>query len=82
MKLWLIKAREDLPKRTNPWEPWYDKAFGFVIAAETEEIARQLAADNAGDEHGQSWLSEIYSTCVELTSNRPSGLVLKDFSSG
>lgn len=50
MKLWLIKARDDLPDGDNPWNPWYDKCFGMVIRAETEEKAREIANENACDE--------------------------------
>lgn len=41
------RESDDLP---DPWSPWYDKAFGFVIRAESEEKARELAQENAGDE--------------------------------
>jgi len=50
MPLWLLRPREDLPVEDNPWEPWYDKAFGFVVRAKTEAIARQLANADGGAE--------------------------------
>ena len=46
MNLYLLEAKED----TVPWAKWYDKAFGFVIAAESEKEAREIANRNGGDE--------------------------------
>ena len=46
MKLWLLRPVKDSPR----WEPWYDKAFGFVVRAETELAARHIADTHAGDE--------------------------------
>jgi hypothetical protein len=40
--IWLLKPKEFLADEDNPGDPWFDKAFGFVISAETEEIAREL----------------------------------------
>jgi hypothetical protein len=93
MKLWLLKAREDLDKNDDPWEPWYDKAFGFVVRAENEERAREIAQSNGGDEKRRyrgnwngydklyPWIDPKYSTCVELTTEGQEGMVLMDFHS-
>lgn len=86
MKLWLLGNREDLEddRDTNPWSPWYDKAFGFVVRAETEEQARQLATDMAGQEtrkHKDAWLDAQYSTCVELAASGDASVILRDFAS-
>jgi len=82
MKLWLLRPAL-LPEGNDPWEPWYDKAFGFVIRAETEGEARELAHDNAGDENLEGiitpWLDKKYSTCIELTEEGEIGMVLRDF---
>lgn len=92
MKLWIIKARTDLEYANDPWKPWYDKAFGFVIRAETEEAARQLAQGNSGDEaRGElsseekpyspatPWLNPEQSSCFELTSDGKEEMLLRDF---
>lgn len=91
MKLWLLKAREDLPVGDNPWEPWYDKSFGAVVRAETEAQARQFAHENAGDENRgaflinkvadttQPWLNSKYSQCEELLQDGTAEMVLQDF---
>lgn len=82
MKLWLLTANEELPKDDNPWEPWWDKTFGFVVRAETEEDAREIAAENGSDEvrdsGKQSWLEPKYSTCIELTASGEQGVILED----
>ena len=91
MKLWLLRPVDGLKKNDNPWEPWYDKAFGFVVRAETEEEARALAHADAGDENrdtfmgskvadtNQPWMNAQYSTCVELLPEGAAGVVMKDF---
>jgi hypothetical protein len=86
MKLWLLRPVDGLQKHDNPWEPWYDKAFGFVARAETEEEARALAHDNAGDENGElsggtinPWKEAKYSSCVELLPEGDAGVVVRDF---
>ena len=82
MKLWYLRAREDLPQGDNPWHPWYDKSFGFVACAENEEEARQLASAEARNEHGDHktnpWLKAEYTTCEELTPDRGKGIVICD----
>lgn len=92
MKLWLIRPKTDgLTDADNPWEPWFDKAFGFVVRADTEEQARQLAHEDAGDENrgeffsrktantNEPWLDAKYSTCEELTPDGEAGVVMQDF---
>ena len=51
MKLWLLRHIAGRPE----WEPWYDKAFGHVVRAETEQQARELAAEAAGAEAPWDW---------------------------
>ena len=92
MKLWLLRSVDALAENDNPWEPWYDKAFGFVVRAETEEQARAMAHDDAGDENcamflgGKTaethapWRDAKYSTCVELTAEGAAEVVMQDFS--
>jgi hypothetical protein len=77
MKLWLLRPNEPMPEGKDPWDPWYDKVFGFVIRAETETKARQLAQQNAGDETALAW-HNTYSTCIELTHEGISEIILID----
>lgn len=83
MKLWLLRPREPgdgaVTEDNNPWDPWYDKCFGFVVRAKTEIEARQFAHESAGAENRgefmyqaiantkEPWLDPAYSTCVECT---------------
>ena len=46
MKLWILRPIEGSPY----WEPWYDKAFGFVVRAKDEKEARMIAYRDQGDE--------------------------------
>ena len=87
MKLWLIGKRGGLAREGDPWRPWYDKAYGFVVRAETEADARRLANENGGDERREipgvyPWLDSEFSTCVELTADGERGVVLCNFANG
>lgn len=77
----------------DPWSPWYDKCFGFVIRAKDEAEARHIAEQNAGDENRgeflsqkisnttSPWLDEKYSKCLVLSESGDVGLVMRDFAS-
>jgi len=83
MKLWLLQPIHDLPESTDPWEPWYDKTFGFVVRAETEEQARQFAHDEGANENRsiittKPWKDARYSTCVELSEAGEPGVIIED----
>lgn len=91
VKLWILRPTDNLVENDNPWDPWYDKAFGFVVRAETESAARQFADKDAGDENRgeflqmtiaqttNPWLDEKYSTCEPLNADGEAGVVMKDF---
>lgn len=91
MKLWLLRPVNGLAKNDNPWDPWYDKAFGFVVRADTEAEARDMAHAEAGDENremflggktantNEPWRDAKYSTCVELTAEGHAEVVMQDF---
>jgi hypothetical protein len=91
MKLWLLRPVKTLDKGDNPWEPWYDKAFGFVVRAKDEQEARQFAHEDAGRENrgtflgvktantASPWLDPAYSTCVVLTARGEKGVIIQDF---
>lgn len=75
MNFWILKPREDIDPEDNPWDPWYDKNFTVVVRANSENRARELAHDCAGDENrgyflsrkisntNTPWLDSEYSTC-------------------
>lgn len=86
MKLWILRPIEDHPA----WEPWYDKAFGFVVRAESESEARRVAQENGGEEcyrgkdgygtgKSECWTDPSAATCVELSADGHPGLVMTDF---
>jgi len=84
MKLYLLKPIEPLQ---DPWEPAYNKAFGFVafgfvVCAQLKSSARYYAADLCGDEGGQAWLHPDLSSCSILGSVSHNevnpGVVLRD----
>ncbi len=93
MKLWILRPADNLTNNDNPWEPWYDKSFGFVVRADTEAEARDFAHAEAGDENrdefmGQKkantrepWKDAKYSTCVELLPEGRPGVVMRDYAS-
>jgi hypothetical protein len=76
MKLWLLRPVDDT---LEPWMPWYDRMFGFVIRAEGEKAARKLASSKAGDEGPEAWLTPEHSTCVELKADGPEEVVMEDY---
>lgn len=82
MKLWIL---EPITKGNgSAWEPWYDKAFGMIVRAETEDAARSIANNNGGDENRDGrtpWLDNKQSSCVELSSDGPEEMILQDFAS-
>lgn len=93
MKLWLLRPVKGLPDNDNPWKPWYDKTFGFVVRAETEEAARNLADMEAGEENQgeflgnkiadtkNPWIDAKYSTCIELTADGEPKVIIEDHAS-
>lgn len=42
-QLWILKARTDLPRDDNPWLDRWDRCYGMVVEAATEERARRIA---------------------------------------
>lgn len=64
----------------------YDVALGFAVAAEWPKQARRLAAEQAGDEGGITWLDARYSTCERIATyvvGKPKArVVLRDFYNG
>ncbi len=83
MKLWLLRPLEEVLDRSedNPWDPWFDKSFGFVVRAADQVEARDLAQKNATSETGEEWLDANYSSCQELETDGPSVIILEDFKS-
>lgn len=66
------------PLADEPWEPWYDKAFGFVVVAPDELTARRIASEDCGDEGPAAWLDPEQSQCIPLDQEE-AGVVMRDF---
>ena len=47
-KIWLLKPLD--MSKGSLWDPWFDKAFGFVVCAPDEKTARILAQAEHGEE--------------------------------
>jgi len=80
MKIWLLQPVEEYEDDIFT----YDCAYGFVIRAESEEQARQIANANGGNESTDTdkkishpWLDPEYSYCEILTAKGKAGIVLK-----
>jgi hypothetical protein len=83
MELYLLRPISG-QEEEGAWDPWYDKCFGFVIRAESEETARKLADTNAGDENLKDthpWLDSKQSTCTPLhaDSDNKEEIIIRDF---
>lgn len=60
----------------------YDESDKFVVRAEDEISARNLAAKNAGAEGPAEWLENWKSTCDELSSEGSPGIIVNSFNAG
>lgn len=77
MKLWLLE-RNGLIQGMPIW----DCNNGFVIRAETEQHAREIASQQRGDEGSATWLDPQRASCRELTGDGPQEVILRDFNAG
>ena len=75
-KLWILRP---VTEDAAPWMPWFDRMFGFVIRAKSEAAARTLAAEQAGDEGPQAWLSPNIATCIELQADGDEEVIMRDY---
>lgn len=87
MKIYILRPKEDLPDSDDPWEPYYDKSFGFIVRANSEKEARGFADAGAGDENcgektANPWLDERYTTCEELSVMGDKGVIMMDYRCG
>jgi len=76
MKLWVLRP---VNEETAPWMPWFDRMFGFVIRAKSESAARKLAAEQAGDEGPEAWLSPESASCTELQTDGEATVIMQDY---
>lgn len=74
-KLYLLKRMNDID---------WDEYIGFVIAADTETEARDLAAQEAADEGEKVWGSQLECSCtlLAISTKHEKGIVLGSFNAG
>lgn len=92
MKIWLLRPiLQD--SESCPWNDRYDKCFGMVVRAETEQEARELAQSKGWDEtllledfhiKGEcpAWTDHSLSTCVELDGSGDATVIIWDIHHG
>lgn len=94
MRLWLLRPHtEVLARGRSPWRPWFEKVFGVVVRASSEEEARALAQSEAGSEglgiyQGLGlaseqvakavWLDPLFTACDRLLEDGPPAVILVD----
>lgn len=84
-KFWLLRPVEGLldtheKREVSLWRETYDLAYGYVVCAETESQARQMAFDERPNkDNAPAWLDNSMTDCIELTVDYPSGIVLEDY---
>ena len=72
MRLWhLARYETDNPR--------HDETHGYVVRAETEQEAREIASKPRGDEGPAAWLDSRRSFCVPLEHDGEPGIILRDF---
>lgn len=90
MKLWKLWANvnDNDNDNENPWKPSVGKVSRFIIRAESEERARNVAHRHAGGENQQianipaPWLSANYSSCIEVKLDGKEEVILSEIHDG
>ena len=80
MALWILEPIYRDVNGKNHWDPWYDKMFGIVVMAQTEDDARAIAMEEHGDEWAEAWLHDDCSSCCQLEDDGSSRMILKSIS--
>jgi hypothetical protein len=75
MKLYILSA---LPTGRTA----YDSYDSFVVVAENEAEARELAANSAGDEGSITWRDPLLSDCEEMLPTGEKRIILGSFNAG
>ena len=69
-----------LVNRTIGYLPDYDVYGGFVISADSEQEARDIASSASADEGGDVWQDpQLEFKVIADTTTEPTGIVLGDF---
>ena len=84
MPLWYLQ-RITKPTRRIEYADggcFYDTNHAFVIRAATEDAARAIAEQRAGDEPNGIWLEPEFTECDLLQQDGPDRIILVDFNAG
>lgn len=76
--IWLLRPIDD---NAGPWNPWYDRCFGFVVRANSEQEARLATEAQGGAEqrnHTNPWLDQALTTCIPLNLEGPTEVIMTD----
>lgn len=62
----------------------YDEVRSFVIVAASEDEARRMAADEAGDEGHYTWVDDRLTSCVSIGTayDEVRSIVVRSFNAG
>ncbi len=96
MKLWILRPIDENATsmfRGKPRKIWtWGCAHGFVVRAENERNAREFVAtardrddewqNTTGDEGPDVWRDVTLTSCVEVTSDGESEILMRDFVTG
>lgn len=85
-----MKNKIFLIKHINDDDVYYDEHAGFVVVAANEEAARQMCVYDITDNGEYTWnkheaarfLDPAVTSCEEITSKHPAGILLEDFHAG
>ena len=84
MNLYLLRPVENhCDMGDDPWNPWYDKDFGHVVRADSEEAARKMCGSlgsGYNDTYAElnAWLLPKYSTCEVLEEEGEEDIIITD----
>jgi hypothetical protein len=65
-------------ERTEDYEIWCDCVSSTVIRAGSEEEARRVASESAGNEGPGVWLDPKRSSCCRIEEDGPAEVILED----
>ena len=81
MKLWLL---DSLHVKGSPTWSRYDVCDGFMVRAETEQQAREIAKEaTAGESWDENpWLNPALTSCEQVFIDGEPGIVMSSFRAG
>ena len=86
-RIWLLEPIDPNCRKpgSSSYRFSYDAYHGFVVCAETEGEAREIASGNPGDEGADSWTDIAITSCEDIgiaNDSTSTGIVLADMRAG